>query len=105
VQQEVERQPCAAGRRGLGQPQGTAFDGQVGAGRDDIQVPGFDRHPVRGLQHRQGGALGQQVHEQAVLGGVEVLDQDEGHRRIGGQGVQQLPAGLKLTGRCAHGDD
>ncbi len=107
-QQAVERQPRAV-RRAVARPgrrevQHPAAHGQVGAGRDDIQVLRLDRHPLRGLQDRHGGVLGQQLHQQALMAGVEVLDQDERHPSRGGESVQQPGAGLQPAGRLADRD-
>jgi hypothetical protein len=46
----------------------------------------LDRHTIGRLQHGHWCVAGQQVNHHAFVGGIEVLDQDEGHAVIGWQG-------------------
>ena len=51
-QQKIERQTRAVTRLRLREAQVALADGQIGPGRNDIQVVALDRHPVGGLPHR-----------------------------------------------------
>ena len=105
VQQEVERQARAVARLGLREVQGAVADGEIGAGRNDIEVVALERHSVGGLPHGHRRVAGQQVHHHAFVGRIEMLDQDEGHAVAGRQRVQQLPAGVEAARRGADPDD
>ena len=105
VQQKVERQARAMTRLGLREVQGAVADGEIGSGRNDIEVVALDRHSVRRLPHGHRRVAGQQVHHHAFVGRIEMLDQDEGHAVAGGQRVHELPAGIEAARRGAYSDD
>ena len=105
VQQKVERQARTVTRLGLREVQGAVADGQIGSGRNDIEVVALDRHSIRRLPHGHRRVAGQQVHHHAFVGRIEMLDQDEGHAVAGGQRVHKLPAGIEATRRGAYSDD
>ena len=104
VQQKIERQPCPVTRFGLRQVQGAVADGEIGGGRDDIEVVGRDGHSIGCLEHGHRRVAGQQVHHHAFMGRIEMLDDDESHAAGGGQRRQEFPAGVEATRRGADPD-
>ena len=58
------------------QPQATALDRQRGVRRDDVDLPGRDRHPVLRLDDRERRRRMQGGSEQALMRGGEVLHDD-----------------------------
>jgi hypothetical protein len=56
-----------------------AVDRHHRIGRNNEGMVRGDRHAVLRLHHRHRGVLGQQFDQQALVMGVEVLNQDEGH--------------------------
>ena len=104
-EQEVERQALAAGRIRLRQMQQAVHDRQVEAGRNDIHVVALEQRSVGGLHDRHGGLVRQQFHQQAVMGRVEVLHEDEGHAVAVGQPADQPGARLEPACGGADADD
>jgi len=121
MQQGVERQPRAArGLRGR-KVQGARPDREVAPRRDDIDMPGGKRTPVLRLEHDHLCMFGEKFGQQAVVRGIEMLDQDERGigqrcatgsvgRSIGGgdsagNGVEQPRHRLQAAGRGADGDN
>ena len=105
VQQKVEGQARPMTRLGLRDVQSAVADGEIGSGRNDIEMLALDRHAIRCLPHRHRRVPGQQVHHHAFVGRIEMLDQDEGHAAIGRQRVHKLPASIKAARRGAYSDD
>lgn len=105
AQQEIERQPRTASGLGLRKVQDVLTDGQVCSGRDDVEVLAFDRHPVLRLPHGQGRRSGEQIHHQTFVGGIEMLDEDEGHAGAGGKRSDQARARFEPARRGADADD
>ena len=105
IQQEVEREARAVTLLRSRNPQRPFVDGKIDARRNDIDVLAFDRHSVGRLRDRHRGVARQQTHHHAVVAGVEVLDEYEGHAIARRQRVQQLLAGLEAAGRSANRDD
>jgi hypothetical protein len=74
-------------------------------GGGDVHLVGSDRQAVPDLPHRQTGHAGEQRREQALVGGVQVLDQDEGQPGRGGEWPQELREGLQAPGRGPDADN
>ena len=66
---------------------------------------GLDQHSINRLQHKHRRVACQQVHHHAVVGRIEMLDQDKGHAVSGWQRAYQLSAGIKAAGRSTDRDD
>jgi len=62
----------------------------------DAALDLFDRH---------GGSAGQDLREVALIGGFQVLDENESHSRFSRQGREKREAGFQAAGRCADADD
>jgi hypothetical protein len=105
MQQKVEGQPRAMARLGPREMQGAVLDGEIGAGRNDVEMLRLDRHSLRCLPHAHRRVAGQQIHHHALMGGIEMLNEDEGHAAVGRQGAYELPAGIEAAGRSAYADD
>ena len=88
-----------------GKVQATGPNREVAAGRDHINVVGDQWASVARFGHRHRGMLGQQLDHQALVVGVEMLDDDEGHPTEGGQRVEQPRGGLQPACRRADRDD
>ena len=87
------------------QMQFIALDLQVVFGRDHVDMILLDPHTVDCFDHRHGGILAQDLPEQALMVGREVLDDDIGHIRIPGQEGKELLQGFQAAGRRADADD
>ena len=85
--------------------QPAAVDRDVGVGRDDVDVVRLDRGAVLGLADRHRRGLGQRVAQEARVGGIEVLDEDERHPAVGGEVLEELGERLEPPGRGADADD
>ena len=95
IQKEVERKPRAVSCLRLRNPQrALVVDRQIDARRNDIDALALDFHPVGRQQDRHRGMTRKQIHHHAVVAGVEVLHDDEGHAVDRRQCIQKLPAGV-----------
>ena len=65
----------------------------------------LERHPVGRLAHGYRRVSGEQVHHHALVGRVEMLDQNESHAVAGGQALHKLAARLQATGRGAYSNN
>ena len=74
-------------------------------GRDDVDVIGFDRKPVARLDDRHAGGAGQEIGQPALVAGIEVLHEHEGHPGLRRQIGQELGEGLQAPGGSADPDD
>jgi hypothetical protein len=68
-------------------------------------VVGLEQRSICGLVHSHSGVAGQQVHHHALMGRIEMQDEDESHAVTGGKGFDELSAGVEATRRCAYPDD
>ena len=89
------------GRHGSVTASGTSPSGRSAARRDDIKVVALEQDAVRCLRHRHRRVRGEQRHEQTVVGGIEMLNEDEGHAVAVRQSPNQLGAGFQASGRRA----
>ena len=84
-----------------GQAQLLIRDGHEGVGRDDVNLVGLHPGAVLHLAHRHFGQLGQELGQEGLVRGVQVLHHHEGHARVGGQHREELGQGLVAAGRGA----
>jgi hypothetical protein len=87
------------------EPEDAVPDRQISARRNEIDVVAFERHPVRGLQHLHRRVASQQIDHHALVLGIEMLDQHEGHAVGGRHGVEQLLEGVEATCRRPQCND
>ena len=77
--------------RAGGQLQRAVCDGQIDVCRYDVYMVGFHRHAIGRLTDRHGGGSRQNLGQHAVVIWIEMLNEDDGQARIGGQfGEQKL---------------
>lgn len=81
-----------------------ATDRQISAGRNHVKLVWFDRHAVGRLTHLHRGMAGQELDQHALMGGVEMLDQNQRHAVTGGQCVEQFAARIQAAGRRPDAD-
>ena len=62
-------------------------------------------HSIPDFMHRHGGGPGEQFRQNALVRGVQVLDQDESHPGIGRQSPEQIGESFEAAGRCADSHD
>ena len=107
AEEEVDRQALAAWRGGLEELQLPVQEGHVAVGRDDVGAVGLHRHPVRDLEHLHAGVALDQVGEDALVVGGQVLHQHERHAAlgVGGHAGEEGLEGREPSGRCANADD
>lgn len=105
VQEEIERQTSAVAGLRLRYAQQAAVDRKIGAGGNDVEVIGLNRHAVGRLLYRHRRMVGEQIDHQAFMRRIEVLHQDEGHAAILGQRGNQLAASVEPAGGSPDADD
>ena len=98
MQQEVEGQTGAVALVRPRQMQRPGLSAQVDARGNHVEMLRLEDHAFGRLNDGQGGMAGEQLHQQAVVGRIEVLDQDEGHATARGQCVQEPPEGVQASG-------
>ena len=103
AEEEVDGQALAVRRGRLQQMQRAVQEGHVAVGRDDVGAVGSDRHPVLDLEDLHLGVAPDQVGEDALVRGGQVLDEDEGHVAVGvgGHGGEEGFKGRQPSGRGA----
>ncbi len=82
-QQEIEWKPDGPLGWGPCDVQRALRDGQKRTRCDDVDMVGFDRHAVRRLTNGQGRMTREQIGQQAFVHGIQVLDNNVGHARVG----------------------
>ena len=80
-------------------------DSQGLVGRNYINAIRFDGYAFGNLRHRHTGGIGEQPGEQALVLGVQMLDQHKRHAGFRRQRLQQAPEGFQASGRCSHPHD
>ena len=69
-----------------------------------MQSP-LDLHPVPHLGHRHARHALQQFGHHALVGRVQVLDDDKGHAAVGRHVTEKVFEGLQSAGRSTDADD
>ena len=105
MQQEIEGQTRSVARFRARKLKMAAADGQIGSGRDDIDMLPLDRHSIHGLLNGHRRMTRQQVHHHAFMGRIEMLDQDERHAAGGGNCIHELSAGVQAARRGSYPND
>ncbi len=107
AEEEVDRQALAARRRGLEQVQLAVQEGHVAVGRNDVGAVRPHHHAVLDLEDLHAGVALDQIGEDALVVGREVLHQHEGHAgiRVGRDGGEERLEGRQTAGRGADADD
>jgi hypothetical protein len=77
-----------------GEPEHITGDGHGHIGRHHIDLARRHRHAVLNLPDRQQGDAGEQLREDASVGRIQVLDEDQGEADPGGQMLEHLRAGF-----------
>ena len=80
-------------------------DRQIDARRNNIDALALDFHPIGRQRDPHRGMARKQIHHHAVVAGVQVLNDDEGHAVDRRQRVQKLPASIEASGRGADCHD
>jgi hypothetical protein len=73
--------------------------------RNDVDGVRRDHRFVFGFNHRHRGHFADEIGEQALVIGREVLDQHEGHATVGQHIGEESLEGAQSAGRCADTDD
>ena len=100
IQQEIERQPGSVCCGRLRHLQRALSDSQIGTGRDDVEMAWLNRHSIDGLVYFECRMRGKQTCHQALVRGVQMLDQDEGHACVLGNMIDEPGAGFQPSSRC-----
>ena len=87
------------------QLQGVIGDGHGGIGRNDVDVIGLNGHAVGHFFDGHGGFLGDQLSEQAVMLGVEMLNEDVGQAGVRRQIGDEFAEGFDAARGGADGND
>jgi hypothetical protein len=80
-------------------------EGHAGIGGDDVDAVGPNLHAVLDFMDRHGGGAGEDFAQQAGMFWGEVLDQDEGHACVLGQGLEQMAKGIQASGGGSDSDN
>jgi hypothetical protein len=65
---------------------------------------GLQEHAIESLQHFHGGMCREQIDHQALMRGIEMLDENERDAAAGGQRSEQRGAGFQPACGCADAD-
>ena len=107
AEEEVDREPLPARLRRLEELQGAVQEREVVVRRDDVDGVDPHRHPVLDLEHRHPRVVPEQVAEEALVVGREVLHEHERHVRgaVGGHPREERLEGGEPAGGGADPDD
>jgi hypothetical protein len=78
---------------------------QVMVGRGEIHGPRHGKVALLRLRHLERGAPPENARHQAAMARVEVLDHDDGRRKVRRQRNQHLAERIETAGGRRHGDD
>ena len=95
------RPPGADARR---QDDAAVMDGQIGVGRDQVDVAGQEAHPGLGLGHGQRRDPRQQFGQEALVSRRQVLHEEEGDVVLGRDVFEDFAEGFQAAGRAADAD-
>ena len=105
AEEEIDRQAEPPGGRRVEQVQYTVEDGHVLVGGDHVDLVRRDLHAVPDLDDLHGGGALEELHHDPLVGGVEVLDDDEGDAASRGHVLQEELQRLEAAGGGADADD
>jgi hypothetical protein len=89
----------------LGEPYLPVRHVEVAVGGDDVDVVRLDPHGLPHLRHRHPGLRLEHFGQMARALPRQVQDDDEGHPRVGGHTLEELPEGLDAARRSADADE
>ena len=95
-QEQIDRVISATPARGEAKPILAQGEGDIR--RDDIDVGGLDAETLVDLRHRHPGLFRQDLGQQALVLGIQMLDDDIRHVAGGRQGRQELRDGFETAG-------
>jgi hypothetical protein len=104
-QEGVDRQVSAPRGDARDELQHVSFDGDVVPPRGDVDVVGLDHRVPPDLGDRHAASLCQQVGQDALVAGVQVLHEHEGHAGVDRQRSQELLECVQSASRGPHADD
>ena len=104
AEEEVDGETLTARCRRLQQLQGAVQEGHVPARRDDVGAVGLDHHPIPHFEDIHAGVAPDELRQEALVIGGQVLDQYKGHAgiRLGGHAREE---GFKSTQPARRGAD
>ncbi len=105
AQKVIDRQVGTSRVPARGDLQRALGERHAGVGRDDVDVIGRDRKSLAPLDDRHAGGAGEDIRQPALMAGIEVLHQHEGHPGAGRQMGEELGEGLQAPGGRADPDD
>ena len=86
------------------QDDAAVVDGQVGVGRDQVDVAGLEAHPGLGLGHGQRRDPRQQFGQKALVSRRQMLHKEEGDVVFGRDVFEDFAEGFQAAGRAADAD-
>ncbi len=104
AEKEVDRRPLPARFVEFGERQVPVGHEQLAVGRDDIDVPRFERGSTGHLGDRHLGAHREDGGQVALMLGVEMNDNHEGGVHPVGQALEELLQRMHAAGRCPDAD-
>jgi hypothetical protein len=105
VQEQVHRHVRAIGRLAWAKREPAVVDQHVLPGGDDVDVIGLYLQAFLGLAHGHGRGAGQQRGQDALVLRGQVLDEHEGHSRVGREVLEELAEGFQSARRGAYTHD
>ena len=88
-----------------GEVQSALGNGHGGVWGDDVNAIGLDDHGVANLADGHGSFFGNELGKQAVMLGVEMLDEDEGHAGVWREVAEQLGNGFQAARGSSDGNN
>ena len=92
------RAPAADRPRRLRKVQHAVVDGQRAVRRHDVDVVGVDHRLLLDHPHRHRRQRGEELGDERLVAGREVLNEDEGEAGVGRHVAEQLPDGVQAAG-------
>ena len=104
-EKRVDRDAAGRGRRWTSEMQGAASDRQDGVRWNDIDLVRADLHRVLDEVHRHRGVAGDDRDQGALIVGIKVLNQHEGHASVGWHLREERFEGVDTARRGAEAND
>ena len=101
TKKEIDRGLQAAPFDRPGQMEGSARNGHVLVGRNDVDAVGLDGHAVRRLDDRHLRVARQQLDHQAFVLGIEMRNEHKGDAAVGRHGGEEFLESVQSAGRGA----